>query len=138
MFDLTELITLLETGTPYTIKRAKVKQPALAEEQNMPIVYVGFSTLDSSAPTTPHAMERYAENGEDLVQGFDIQIICLEEDLVATWRTVYKAWIGKNPNPLEEAFSGFTYQQGGVLGIDNGRICWLDKVSIGFPVVNVF
>lgn len=138
MFDLTDIITRLQTETLYTIERAKVKEPSLVATNILPIVYVGFQSLDSENPSLAISTDLYDEHGIDLVQTFSIQINCLETNLSTIHRIIYKALIGWNPRPLEEQFSGFSYKQGGVIGLDNGRMWWIDLYTIGFPSLNVF
>ena len=138
MFDSASIITRLETETRYTVERLKDKQISLSKTVELPLIYVGFASLDSDDPSIPGALNNYDQHGEDLIQAFDIQIVCLEDELVTVWRAIHTAIIGWNPQPLEEQFSGFTYKQGGMIGLENGRLWWLDRWQIAFPTMNVF
>lgn len=137
MYDVADIITLL-ASTGYEIERAKAKEPTLSELTNLPIVYVGFRSLDSNNPTTPNSHSDFEQAGENLVQAFDLQICCEEENLPVIWRTIYKTLQGTNSQPLEQQFSSMTYQKGGVMGIENGRLWWLDRWAVQFPSFNTF
>lgn len=144
MYDLDSVITIVEAGT-FTkvpiIKKAKVKEPIEQDTillTKTPVVFIGHTAIDSENPTTPGGMDLYDQAGEDLIQSFDFHLNCMEPDLKLLWRALHTAMIGKNTQPLEEQFSGFTYKQGGMIGIDNGRIWWLDRWQIAFPTLNIF
>ena len=137
MYDIVHIINLINDTTKYKADYLRDKQPTLTEAIDLPIIGVGFYDLNSKSPTTPAAMEFYQMTGENLVQGFDVQIICEQKDLVVIWREVFKALVGTNEEPIDEQFSGLTYASGGVIGFDNGRINWLDRYRIDFPTINV-
>jgi len=137
MYDIADVITLIQT-TGYTVERAKAKEPILSELTSLPIVYVGFRGIDSRNPTTPESFSNYEQNGENLIQTFDVQIVCDEIQLPVIWRKVYKSLAGKSTQPLEEQFSALTYQKGGVLGLENGRMWHLDRWGVQFPSANPF
>jgi len=137
MYDIADIITLMQT-TGYTVERAKAKEPVLSELNTLPIAYVGFRGIDSNNPTTPESFSNYEQNGENLIQTFDVHICCESTDLPVIWRKIYKSLSGKNPIPAEAQFSSITYQQGGVIGIENARLWWLDRWAVQFPSLNVF
>lgn len=137
MYDIADVITLIQT-TGYTVELARAKEPVLSELNTLPIVYVGFRGIDSKNPTTPESFSNFEQNGENLIQTIDIQICCLVTDLPVIWRKIYKSLSGKSPTPVEEQFSSITYQQGGVLGLENSRLWWLDRWAVQFPSLNVF
>ena len=134
MIAIETIITRLQTIVPtYTIAKARSKEPDLAETAALPIIYVGYGTIDSKNPNQPIELDTYSMNGEDLVQSFDIQIVCKEIDLKTIWTATFKALIGWNPVTVEQMHSSMTYSQGGVIGISNDNIWWLDRYRIGFP-----
>ena len=138
MYDTVDIINLINTGTIYTAERAKAKEPVQVPAADLPKIYVGFRGLNSKNPTSAAARNLTMENGENLVQTFDIQINCAEIDLPGIWLTVYRSLVGKNTRPLEEQVSGLTYQQGGTIGLENGTIWWLDRWNVDFPSINIF
>lgn len=139
MYDIADIISQLQTATTYTIKRAKSKEPITFTEGDLPIIYVGFRSLDSESPTTPISQDLYDEHGTDLVQTFDIHINCMEENLPTIHRALYAALVGKNFGPSgSDQQSGFAYKQGGVIGLENGTIWWIDVWHIGYPSLYMF
>lgn len=138
MFEVKLLIDLAKVSTSFEVKRSKQKQIVLQEEKVLPIVYVGYGTIDSENPTLAQREPIINQFGQDLVQDFDVQIVCMEEDLPRIWNKLYQNIVGKNLQPLESQSTGFSYKQGGVLGLDNGRIWHLDRWSLAFPTMNTF
>lgn len=137
MIDVNILISKLQAETTYTVELARVREPELQEITDLPIIYIGYATVDSKNPTSPIEHDLYNLHGEDLVQSFDIQIVCRAENLPTIWKNIYSKLIGYNPTPNENMHSGFTYSQGGVMGLANGNLWWIDRWKIGFPTVNV-
>lgn len=136
MTSIDDIIDLL-AGIPYTVEKTREEQPDLIEILDLPVIYVGYSTLHAKDPTDVLDSNVYNMHGEDLVQGFDIQIVTTTDDLPTVWKTVYNSLIGKNPTPSEVTRSGLTYNKGGVMGIANGRLWWLDKYNLAFPTLDV-
>lgn len=137
MINVQTIIDKLKTDTTYTIELARVREPELQEAITLPIIYVGYASIDSKNPSAPQELTMLNSHGEDLVQSFDIQIVCKGTALPTIWKAVYSALIGYNPVPNEAMHSGFTYSQGGVMGLANGNLWWVDRWRIGFPIVNV-
>ena len=137
MIDVQVLVDKLQTDTSYTIELAKAKEPDLQEAVTLPILYIGYMDINSKHPHMPQELTMLHSHGEDLVQSFDIQIVCKAVDLPTIWKTIYSSLIGYNPSPNEIMHSAFTYSQGGVMGLANGNLWWVDRWRIGFPVVDV-
>ena len=137
MINIQVLIARLKAETNYKIELARVREPELQEILDLPILYVGYATIDSKNPSTPIEYNVFNTHGEDLVQSFDIQIVCKPADLETIWKTVYTKLIGWNPIGQEVHHSGFTYAQGGVMGLANGNLWWIDRWRIGFPTLEV-
>lgn len=137
MINVQTIIDKLKADTTYTIELARVREPELQEAITLPIIYVGYASIDSKNPSAPQELTMLNSHGEDLVQSFDIQIVCKGTALPTIWKAVYSALIGYNPVPNEAMHSGFTYSQGGVMGLANGNLWWVDRWRIGFPIVNV-
>lgn len=138
MYPAQDIIDRLRAETPYSIEFAKFKQPTAKDLVSLPKIYVGYFDLNSLNPSTPKSLDIYDQYGEDLVQGFDVQIHCEIQQLHTIWRVIHKALIGYNSRPGEEEFAGFTYSQGGMIGLENGTAWWVDRWQISFPTVNVF
>ena len=137
MIDIQVLIDKLKAETTYTVELARVREPELQEISGLPVIYVGYATIDSKNPSAPIELTMFNTHGEDLVQSFDIQIVCKSADLPTIWKNIYTKLITWNPQPLERHHSGFTYSQGGVMGLANGNLWWLDRWRIGFPTLEV-
>jgi hypothetical protein len=137
MIDISTLISRLQATTAYTVTHARAKEPDLTDADNLPIIYIGYSSVTSKNPSAPIEHDLYNMYGEDLVQSFDIHIVCKQADLVTIWKNVYKNLIGYYPVATEESHTGLTYSQGGVVGISNDNLWWLDRYNIGFPTVAV-
>lgn len=135
MIDLNVIITRLQQTTDYTIVPARAKEPELTG--NLPILYIGYRTIDSKNPRDAIAYDVYNLHGEDLLQSFDIQIACKQVDLPIIWMNVYKQLIGWNPKPNEAIHSSFTYERGGMMGLSNDSCFWLDRWIIGFPTLDI-
>jgi hypothetical protein len=137
MITLETIKTRLQAQTSYTIAFARDREVDLQEQTELPIVYLGYATIDSKNPTSPVEHDFLNQHGEDLVQSFHIQTVCAVTQLPTVWKALHTALIGWNPTPGEQYHSGFTYAQGGVMGLSNSKVWWLDVFRIGFPTVNV-
>lgn len=140
MYDIADLISLIDTGTPvgYTVEYARAKEPVLTELTNLPIIYVGYRTIVNENPSTVRGFNAFEQNGENLTQNFDLSICCELQDLPVVWRKVYASIQGKNTVPAEAQFSALAYQKGGIMGLDNFRVWWLDRIMVSFPSSNKF
>jgi len=134
MFSEQDVMTLL-SSLPYTVSLAKGKEMELTEEYAPPKIFVGYGNVSSRNPTAPIDFDIYDAHGENLVQYFDIQVVCNRSDLPTVWKAVYAALIGKNPIPLETDRSGFTLAESGPMGFSNSSIWWISRWIIGFPTI---
>ena len=132
MISLDTLVTRLAL-TGYTVKLSRDKEIDLQEQTELPIIYVGYHTIDSKNPNQPLAYDTYDLNGENLVQSFSLHIVCSQTTFPAVWKAVYKKLIGWNPVPAESLHTSFTYVQGGVMLLSNSKFYWVDIWRIGFP-----
>ena len=121
----------------YSVQHSRIKEPQLAELTTLPIIFVAYHTVNSKNPSTPLAADLFNQHGEDLTQVFEIQIACETVNFDTIWKNVYKSLIGWHPDVLEMQHTGMTYIQGGVMGLENGRLWWLDRWGINFPLTNV-
>lgn len=126
---------LLTTG--YEVQFARDREVDLQEQVDLPIIYIGYASIDSKNPTSPVEHDFLNLHGEDLVQSFHIQIVCAANQLATIWKSLHSTLVGWNPTPGEQYHSGFTYSQGGMMGLSNSKLWWLDVWKIGFPTVNV-
>lgn len=139
VYDIAELKTLLETrptSASYLYKYSKNKNSTLQDVETRPTIFLGYTGIDSRHPTTPESMNIVDAHGEDLVQSFDLIINCPVDKLPEIWKNLYTALVGQNTQPAEAAFTGLSYKQGGVIGLDNGRMEWLDRWSVAFPTAS--
>ena len=141
MIDLLTVIERIQDKTKYTtsynILQAQDILPNTQEQSELPIIYVGYATVDSKNPNIPLEYTIFNTNGEDLVQSFEIQTICNILEFREIWITLYNSLIGWNPIEEEIYHSGFTYSQGGKMGFSNERLFWVDIWKIGFPTNKV-
>lgn len=140
MVSLETLINYLRSSPElekYVIEPARIKEPVLTELEDLPVIYIGYESIDSENPTTPLANDLYNQHGEDLFQTFQVQICAESCKFPIVWKEVYRALIGWHPDVIELQHTGFTYRQGGVMGIENSRLWWVDRWTIGFPLTNV-
>ena len=137
MLDLSEIRDRIVTQTGYTVEYVRAKEPDLQEITTLPIIFIGYSSIDSKFPSSPVEMNLLSMHGEDLVQTIETQIVCEMKNLKPIWLSLQKALTGWNPIPNEEFRSGITFSQGGVIGIANGLLWWMDRWRIGFPTIHV-
>lgn len=137
MIDQSTLITRLDAQLSYTIRPAREKQIVLSELTELPIIYVGYATIDSMDANTPTATGYFLHHGEDLIQSFDIHICTTVANFRTVWINTYRALIGYNPNTLAKNTSGLSYSQGGLMGLEDSKMWWMDRWRINFPTTNV-
>ena len=135
MIDVQTLIAKLDADTSYTITAAKYREPEFQEVTELPIIYVGYNGISSKDPHSPVEKTIFNSVGEDLVQSFEIQIVCEVANFSGIWKTIYATLIGYNPVESEKYHSGFTYARGGVMGLSNGKLWHVDVWNIGFPIL---
>lgn len=133
MIAVETIITRLQSQTSYTIQVAKDILPNLQEATDLPIVYVGYGTIDSKEPNVPLESTIFNTNGENLVQSFELHIVCAVSDFRAVWINIYNALLGWNPIATEIYHSGFTFAQGGKMGLSNNKLWDVSIWRIGFP-----
>jgi len=134
MFSEAEVMSIL-SSLPYSVSLTKGREIELTEETAPPRIFVGYGNIVSKNPTAPIEYDIYDMHGENLVQYFDIQIVCNREDLPTVWIAIYAAIIGKNPVLAETDRSGFTLAESGPMGFSNSSIWWVSRWIIGFPTV---
>ena len=110
----------------------------LHENAVLPDITVGYATIMSRDPNKVLENNVFNTGGENLVQYFDIRTVCKPVDLRTNWVQLYKALLGQNPRAAERKNTGFTYVQGGKMGLSNGNIWWVDRWGIGFPKLTKF
>lgn len=138
MIDISVFRNIILTANPtYTINFAREKEPDFHTIATLPVIYVGYANIDSKNPSIPLESTIFNSHGEDLVQTFEVQIVSELASFRTIWINVYKSLIGVNPVAAEANRTGFTYAQGGVMGLSNGLLWHLDRWKIGFPTVNV-
>lgn len=135
MFSEESIMQILKDNTSYRIAYGKERDFNLLEVSEMNIIYVGYSTIYNKSPNRTVEYSFYNSHGEDLVQSFDVSIVCLRKDLPKIWRDSFAALIGKNPIPEEADRGGLTLAESGPMGFSNNAVWWLNRWNIGFPTV---
>jgi len=138
MFNLSLLISHITATTGYPTEFAREKEPMLSEVTQLPSVTVGYFQLNQKDITgsgnllTGSNFQITAE----LIQEIEVQIICTPATLHLVQRIVYDACVQWMPNPnTAQAYSGLTYKVGGVVGLDNGRLHWLDRWELDLSAI---
>jgi hypothetical protein len=137
MFSEQSIIDLLEP-TGYNIAEFPDTQFDIYKEfdERLPLIYVGYSPIDSRVPGSMQAYSFLDLHGEELTQSFDVHIVCNKEDLSQVFLNVHGALVGKIPTGLAEARSTvLNFAQGGLIGKNNGTVHWLSRYRIGFPTL---
>jgi hypothetical protein len=138
MIALETVIDRVQGQNPsYTVSAARDKQPNFETLLNLPTIYIGYATLKCRNPEERLPAGFFDLHGEDISQFFDISICCEVENFRETWINIFKSLIGWNPNTLAANTSGFAYIEGGMMGLEQGRFWWLDRMAINFPTTNV-
>ena len=135
MFSEDNIIQLIKDGTSYKTAYGKERDYNLLENAEMNVIYVGYSTIYNKTPTRTVEYSFYNSHGEDLVQSFDVSIVCLRKDIPKIWGDCFRALIGKNPIPAEADRGGLTLAESGPMGFTNNAVWWLNRWNIGFPTV---
>ena len=132
MLDISWVINEL-TSANINALRSKYREPTLTSMTNLPVVFVGYVGFQNETNTidTP---DIYPQHVQDFIQVFETQIVCAEEDFVDFWLSVKDALLGKNPSQLEQNFSSINYVEGGVMGLDSGKLWWTDRWKISTPI----
>jgi hypothetical protein len=116
---------------------AKAKEVELGSITDPVKVYVGYHSVEADGSLgdgeTP---DPYQAHAEDLIQFTIIQFDCPVAEVSTVWRTIYAACATWTPIPEEANFSNFMHSGGGVMGLKDGRIWWLDKWRLSFPRVS--
>jgi len=139
MIDIQILIDRISSETGYAVERARSVEPNLQDQAILPVVYVGYFSIDSHNPSAPIAYDLYNDYGEDLVQTFEVQIVAMINDLPTIWKKVYSSLIGYTPTATVSSTastSGFTFAQGATQQ-SNGKVWDVSRWKIGFPTANV-
>ena len=137
MIDQSTVIARLDAQLTYTIRPSREKQIVLSELTELPIIYVGYATIESKDPNFPTATGYFELHGEDLVQSFDIHICTTVANFRTVWINIFKALIGYNPNVPARNTAGLNYSQGGMMGLEDSKVWWMDRWRINFPTTNV-
>ena len=137
MIQQEDIITHLDTQLTYTILPARERQIVLSDLSELPLIYVGYATIDSMDANTPTATGYFLHHGEDLIQSFDVHICCETSFFRTVWINVYRELIGYNPNEPAKNTAGLSYSQGGMMGLEDNKMWWMDRWRINFPTTNV-
>jgi hypothetical protein len=132
MIEIQTLISKLIISN-YEITEARETIPDLEFKK----IYISYATIAPIRVINPIDNMILNQHGEDLVQTFDIQIVCPTIDFSSVWSSIYSQLYGWNPTSNEVNASGFVKGEGGKLGIVNGNLHWVDRWMISFPTLNV-
>ena len=137
MFDLTELVTVLNTANIRATLDSG-KEPSLANQPDEGRVQVGYHSVESQGDLSDGiSMDSCAKLAQDLAFIFYLQYTCKLEDFPTFYSTLYNivnSWIPVNILPDADYTATFL-DKGGKKGIANGRIWWVDYWQIDFPRV---
>ena len=133
MIAVETVIAKLDADLTYTVQMAKDVLPNWQDLTALPIIFVGYHSIDCKEPNVPLESTIFNTNGENLVQNFEIHIVCSVSAFRTVWINVYKSLIGWNPVATEIYHSGFTFAQGGKMGISNSKLWDVSVWRIGFP-----
>ncbi len=138
MIDVQVIIDRIAAQTTYTVDFSRDIELNDQELTVLPMVYVGYATMDSRTPNAAIAYSYLEEHGENLIQSFDVKIVSTVENFSPVWINVYRALNTYMSDGLGATSftTGLTYAQGGVLGLSNGKIWHVDRWRIGLPTVN--
>ena len=132
MINIADIISRLQTTTSFNVDYARAKEPSL-QDVTIPLIYVGYGSIRTELADKVMDFNEFNFAGEGMLQVIEIQIVCSITSFYDTFRTVYKALNGFNPvGGGEEQRTALSYEQGGVMGIDNGNLWHLDRYRIGF------
>lgn len=139
MIDIQVVVDRLKSQLSYTVELSRDTEINTQDLSTLPIIYVGYASLDTKNPNAAIALSYLDENGEDMVQTFDLKIVSTIADLSVVVRNVHKAINGFTPIPSDNTSftSCFSFAQGGVIGLSNGKIWWVSRYRIGMPTINV-
>lgn len=136
MIDIALVITRIQSITGYPTEAARFREPVLVEGISTRI-YVGYGTLKSEIAGSDLDYNAFNLHGEGMMQTIDVQITCPVGQFYTVFKKVYKALNGWNPIESELIRTALAYEQGGVMGLDNGNIWHLDRYRIGFSTISL-
>lgn len=137
MFSEESIVALLEP-TGYNVTEHPDTQFDIYKEfdERLPIIYVGYASIDSRVPSGLQSYSFLDLHGEELTQSFDIHIVCNKEDLPQIFKDVHTALVGKIPVGVADSRATvLNFAQGGLIGKNNGIVHWLNRYRIGFPTL---
>ena len=140
MINSNDVISLLTSYTingvtPFTnVTRGK---ETLADNVSsvLPALFVINRGVKCINPNEQIAHSLIELTGQSLQQYFDVIMQVNEVDFETYWTYMFQALIGKNPNPVMQNRTAFTYIQGEQLGLTNGVKWNIDRWVIGFPPI---
>lgn len=108
--------------------------PGLLALTGLPLIYVGAHAIISiPAQGSDAAIESYEQALQEFGFIFETQIVCEREDLATVWTSLKDALIDWYPVPNDKNYSGVSHFEGGIMGMENTRLWWLDRWKINFP-----
>lgn len=136
MFSEQSVIDLLIPTAYEILEFPDVQYDVFSEtDTRLPRIYVGYSSIDSTTPNAEVAYDFLHQHGENLIQSFDIHIVCNKEDLPDIFKAVHGALVGKIPVGQVNDTISLTFALGGLIGKNNGIIHWLSRYKISFPTL---
>jgi hypothetical protein len=137
MFDLAELVTLLQTAG-FKAALDSGKEPSLANQSDEGRIQVGYDSVESQGELSDGiSSDSCLKLSQDLAFVFYLQYTCKLEEFPEFYTTLYSlvnSWI---PTPVipDGDYTATFMDKGGKKGISNGRIWWVDYWQIDFPRV---
>jgi hypothetical protein len=144
MFTEAQVIAVLTSQVARTNGINVPVEPAKSKEENMLLpsnvnkYYVGYGEIIGKHGNYPTEADIFEDQGEDLIQSFDVMFVCKRADVKSFFDAMFKTMIGVNPIPEETSRSGFKLTHSGPLGYNSEYIYWYSKWVLGFPTVYTF
>lgn len=136
MIDVQTVVDYISSRTSYTVKIASDTLPNLHDNPNLTEIFIGYTTIGQKHPDRTLEFDIVNTNGEDLVQGFEIFILCPITEFRTAWINIYKLMTSWTPVTTDKVHTRFTYNQGGRQAT-NIRMCHVDSWHIAFPTNKV-
>ena len=137
MFDLTELVTLLNSeGVKANLDFGK--EPSLANQGDEGRVQIGYDSVDSQNNLSDGvSADSVLKLSQDLSFLFYLQYTCKLEDFPSFYSKLYE--IVNNWTPVsvlpDADYTATFLDKGFKKGVANGRIWWVDFWQVDFPRV---
>jgi hypothetical protein len=136
MYSEQLLMDYIVTATGYEISLAEelsIKQTS--HEVTIPKIQIGHYAIKNQHPEHLFA-DGYKELEDSKILLTSLRFICLRTELATVWNTLYEAYRGFTPFPLDSDYSHIIYIEGNAVAKTHQHIIWEDILGIAFPRVS--